>query len=59
MIRLRVQLFLLYNRSFGAPCCCEHDPGGEADAQIILVQAQQVGAVLQSLARLVLQDTAA
>lgn len=52
------QSLLLDNCSFGAPCRREHDPGGEADAQVVLVQAQQVSAVLQGLARLVLQDAA-
>lgn len=51
-------LLLLDNCSFGAPCCGKHDPGGEADPQIIVVQAQQVGAVLQGLAGLILQDAA-
>lgn len=50
---------LLDDRSFGAPCCREHDPGGEADPQVLLHQAQQLGAVLQRLTRLVLDGAAA
>lgn len=50
---------LLDDCSFGAPCCCEHDPGGEADSQVLLLQAQQLGAVLQSLTGLVLDGAAA
>lgn len=44
--------------AFGAPCSGEHDPGGEADSQVVLVQAQELGAVFQSLAGLVLQNAA-
>lgn len=44
---------LLDDCSFGAPCCCQHDPGGEADPEILFLQAQQLGTVLQRLARLV------
>lgn len=51
-------VFLLDNCSFSAPCCCEHYSGGEADPQIVLVQTQQISAVLESVARLVFQDTA-
>lgn len=49
---------LLDDCSFGAPCCCEHDPGGEADSQVLLLQAQQLGTVLQRLTRLVLDGAA-
>lgn len=49
---------LLDDCSFGAPCCCEHDPGGEADPQVVLLQTQQLGAVLQCLTRLVLDGAA-
>lgn len=49
---------LLDDCSFGAPCSCEHDSGGEADPQVLLLQAQQLGTVLQRLTRLVLDDTA-
>ncbi len=44
--------------AFGAPCSGEHDPGGEADSQVVLVQAQELGAVFQSLTGLVLQNAA-
>lgn len=46
--------FLLDNSSFSAPCRREHDPCCEADLQIILIQTQQIGAVLQSLSGLIL-----
>lgn len=44
--------------AFGAPCSGEHDPGGEADSQVVLVQAQELGTVFQSLTGLVLQNAA-
>ncbi len=44
--------------AFGAPCSGEHDPGGEADSQVIFFQAQELGAVFQSLTGLVLQNAA-
>ena len=50
---------LLDDCAFGAPCCREHDPGGEADPQVLLVQTQQLRTVLQSLTGLILQDAAA
>lgn len=49
---------LLDDCSFGTPCCCEHNPGGEADPQVLLLQAQQLGTVLQRLTRLVLDGAA-
>lgn len=52
-----VLLCLLDNRAFGTACCREHDSGREADAQIVLVEAQQVSTVLQRLAGLILEAT--
>lgn len=49
---------LLDDCSFGASCCCEHDSGGEADPQVVLLQTQQLGTVLQCLTRLVLDGAA-
>lgn len=49
---------LLNDCSFSAPCCCEHDSGGEADPQVVLLQTQQLGTVLQCLTRLVLDGAA-
>lgn len=51
--------FLLDHRSFGAPCCREHDSAGETDPQVLLLQAKQLSAVLQRLTRLVLDGAAA
>ena len=45
---------LLDDCAFGAPCCGEHDPGGEADPQVFLVQSQQLSAALQRLGGLAL-----
>ena len=50
---------LLDDCSFGAPCSCEHHPGGEADSQVVLLQAQQLGTVLHRLTRLVPDGAAA
>lgn len=50
---------LLDDRSFGAPCCCQHGSAGQADPQVVLLQAQQLGAVLQRITRLVLDGAAA
>lgn len=57
-VRVKVWGHSLDDCAFGAPCSGEHDPGSEADSQIILIQAQQLGTIFQSLTRLLLQNAA-